>query len=120
MGQLISETLNLDRIVSREVELYAGETHEAQIYPVLDDTSRTYAVVLVPEKSDLRPAWVLLMARVVGDRVLILEDTALDKPLVDALMVNGGIPREKIVLAYKGEKMPAALATSSDINSQKP
>jgi hypothetical protein len=35
---------------------------------------------------------------VVGDKVIIIEDNT-DKPLVDALMVNGGVPREQITLA---------------------
>jgi hypothetical protein len=41
----------------------------------------------------------------VGDYVVIEEDST-DKPLVDALMVNGDVPREKIVLAYRGEVLP--------------
>jgi hypothetical protein len=45
------------------------------------------------------------MAKVVDDKVIILEDTT-DKPLYEALMVNGGIPRERIILAYKGETLP--------------
>jgi hypothetical protein len=88
----------LEAITRREVELYAGNTHDAKQYAILDDQSQTYAVVVVPDKQSERPAWVALMARIVGDMVIIDEDTSLDKPLVDALMVNGGVPREKIVL----------------------
>jgi hypothetical protein len=45
------------------------------------------------------------MARVVGDKIFIDEDTT-DKPLYEALMANAGIPREQIVLAYAGETPP--------------
>ena len=45
------------------------------------------------------------MARVVGDYVVIEEDST-DKPLVDALMMNGDVQREKIILAYQGEALP--------------
>jgi len=46
------------------------------------------------------------MARVVGDYIVIDEDGTLDKPLYQALMINGSIPRDRILLAYKGEKLP--------------
>jgi hypothetical protein len=46
------------------------------------------------------------MAQVIDDTIVVLEDTSVDKPLVDALMSNGGVPRDKIILAYKGEKRP--------------
>jgi hypothetical protein len=55
----------------------------------------------------LRPAWVLVMARVVGDTVMIEEDANVEKHLAEALMMNGGIPREKIIQAYQGERVSA-------------
>jgi hypothetical protein len=93
----------LEAITRREVELYAGNTHEAKQYAVLDDPNQIYRVVVVPDKQNERPAWVAVMARIVDDTIIIDEDTSLDKPLVEALMVNGGVPRDKIVLAYRGE-----------------
>jgi hypothetical protein len=45
----------------------------------------------------------VVMAQVVGEKAVIIEDVT-DKPLVEAL-IAGGIPREKIVLAYQGEKL---------------
>jgi hypothetical protein len=52
-----------------------------------------------------RKAYIVVLARMVGDHVVIEEDRT-DKPLVDALMINGGVPREKIILVYNGEKLP--------------
>ncbi len=101
-----TQKIQLQEIVRQEVGLYAGNTHEAKLYPVFDEVHRLYMVVIVPEKDAERPAWVLVMAQVIEDYVVILEESAIDKPLVEALMKNGGIPREKIILAYAGEKLP--------------
>lgn len=101
-----TQKIQLQEIVRHEVGLYAGDTHEAKLYPVFDEVHQIYMVVCVPEKAEERPAWVLVMAQVIEDYVVILEETAIDKPLVDALMINGGIPRDKIILAYAGEKLP--------------
>jgi hypothetical protein len=49
---------------------------------------------------------VMVLARVVGDKVVIEED-ATDKKLIDALLQRG-IPRTQIVLAYAGEPLPDA------------
>lgn len=96
----------LYHIVRREVGQYAGNTHEATLYPVFDEAHQIDMVICVPEKEAERPSWVLVMAQVIEDYVVILEETAIDKPLVDALVKNGGIPREKIIRAYAGEKLP--------------
>lgn len=106
MVTLINENLSLVDIVRREVFLYSGNAQSIKHYTAFDEDKQLYAVIAVPENADLRPAWVPIMARVVDDTVIIDEDTSIDKPLYQALMVNGGVPREKIVLAYKGEKLP--------------
>jgi len=103
--QLTSE--HLMDITRREVSLYAATSDSATFCPVLDDTNRTYAIVVIENDRQMeQPVWVLLMARIVDSSIIIEEDTTLEKHLVDALMHNGGIPREKIILAYQGEKLP--------------
>ena len=104
LEQITTEALA--EITRREVSLYAATSDTATFYPVLDDEHRTYAVVVVEHFRRNSPAWVFVMARVVGDKVIIEEDTTLEKHLVDALVHNGGIPRENIILAYKGELAP--------------
>jgi hypothetical protein len=94
-------TQKLAEITKREVRLYAATSDDAVFYPILDDANQTYAVVVLEHDPSLRPAWVLVMARVDGDRIVIEEDATLEKHLVDALVLNGGISRDKIVLAYK-------------------
>jgi len=49
-----------------------------------------------------------LAVRIDGDYIIIEHDMN-DKPLVDAL-VQAGIPRNQIVLAYTGEQTPGAAA----------
>ena len=97
--------ITLESIVRREVQLYAGTSDTDRLYSLLDDTNKTYAVVIVPGNLEDRPAWVVVMAQIVDDKVVIVEDIT-DKHLVEALMVNGGVTREKIILAYKGEQIP--------------
>lgn len=93
--------------VKREVALYAGMTHGGKLHTVLDDQNQRYAVVFVPESADERPSYVITLARIVDDYIVIDEDGAIDKPLHQALMVNANIPLEQIILAYQGETTPA-------------
>lgn len=102
----VEQTLN--DITRREVSRYVATSDMDILYPILDDTNNTYAVVIVPHDSDERPSWVFVMARVVSDYVVIDEDGPADKTLSEALMVNGGVPREKIILAYRSESFPGA------------
>ncbi len=52
---------------------------------------------------DKQPVDTGLVARVAGDRIIVERDVN-DKPLVDAL-VQAGVPRRSIVLAYAGESV---------------
>ena len=108
MVSMIESKIALDEIVRHEVEAYTATADSLDFYPVLDDHHQIYAVVIVPKDSSERPAWVFVMARIVDNFIAIDEDGALDKPLHEALMVNGGVPREQIILAYKGETIPDA------------
>jgi hypothetical protein len=96
----------LTSIVREEVEKYAagGRGVNVLLFPLLDDVNRTYAVNAIdyPDRSEF--ADVVVLARIVGNKIVI-ESDATDKPLVDAL-VQRGIPREQIVLAYAGEPIP--------------
>lgn len=99
-------SLSLAQLVRHEVERYKGYSPIAKMFALLDDTNQTYAVVMLENDPAARPAFVVVMARVVGEKVIIEEDSTLDKPLVEALIHNAHIPREQIILAYAGEKVP--------------
>jgi hypothetical protein len=96
----------LTAVVQQVVEEYAkGKTYRAVTYPVSDSARQTYTVVVVPDYPSKFKSGVSVMARVVGDTVIVDEDIT-DRPLSEALL-EAGIPREKIILAYIGEQAPA-------------
>jgi hypothetical protein len=64
-----------------------------------------FAVIEVPDHDhpDRMPL-IVVMARIVGDNVVIDAD-ATDRPLYEALLI-AGIPRENLILGYLGETEP--------------
>lgn len=99
---------NLTAVVREEVLKYAGGGRGANIllFPLLDDARQTYSVLAVDYPTRKATAGVVVLARIVGNQVVIEEDTT-DKPLIDALLQRG-IRRENIVLAYENEAVPDA------------
>ena len=99
---------NLTEIVREEVAKYAGSGRGANVilFPNLDDENQVYAVTAFdyPTRRDI--LLVLVFARIV-DGVIVIQEDKTDKPLYQALLQRG-IPREKIVLAYAGEPIPNA------------
>lgn len=92
---------DLLKIVKEEVRKYGGSGLNVKLFPVLDDEQAYYAVTAVGYPQRKHPMNVVVMARVEGEMIIIEEDRS-DKPLVDALLQRG-IPRQQIVLAYVGE-----------------
>lgn len=78
---------------------------KARSYYLEDMQEQVYAVLDVPNSDHplVKKPGIVVMARVVGDKVIIDEDIT-DRPLYEALM-EAGIPRQQIVLAYAGEKL---------------
>lgn len=105
MTGLTTEHLMLAQLTKREVERYVADSPMETHYASLDDKHHVYAVLAVGNRPQPTYVEVVVMARVVDDFIVIEQDTT-DKPLYEALMVNGGVPREKIVLAYAGETLP--------------
>jgi hypothetical protein len=100
----------LTEVTSREVERYIGYSPQERYFPLLDTEHSTFAVVGIPNWPRTYPAGIVVLARVVGDKIVIEEDTT-DQPLYEALMANAGVPREQIILAYAGETLPETDAT---------
>jgi hypothetical protein len=97
----------LTAIVRREVADYANARGwKAKIYSVEDEKRHIYTVIDVPDKDHplVSKAGVIVMAHIENDKVIIDEDIT-DRPLYEALE-EAGIPREQIILAYAGEKLP--------------
>jgi hypothetical protein len=101
----MDRVVELVEVVKREVADYANvNSWKATKYYNQDDKRQIYSVIVVPDIPRPFPARVVVMARIVDDKVIIDEDTT-DRPLYEELMRNG-IPREQIILAYAGETLP--------------
>lgn len=95
---------SLTEIVKQEVFWYAGGGSKVKYLPFANEIEQAYTVNVIDTPERRQPAGVVVLARVIGDYVIIEEDLT-DRPLVDRL-VAAGIPREKIILAYAGEPLP--------------
>lgn len=92
-------------LTRREVQLYKGWSPVTDVYFFADEDKHTYVVLDVPhDRENFEPA-IVVMAHIVNDKVVIDVDIT-NKPLIDALMQNAGIPREQIIRAYAGEQLP--------------
>lgn len=96
--------VELAQVVRREVEKYAASSLNSRSYAALDDQRQVYIAMSVIDISNPDRASPIVMARVDNNYVIIGTDWT-NKPLVDAL-VQAGIPRSQIILAYEGEKFP--------------
>src|SRR5215813_3497610 len=102
----------LNETVRKVVFSYAASGLNLRTYALSNEEQGIYAVNVVDWPERRRHAGVVVIARVEGDKVVIDEDLT-DRPLVDAL-VESGIPREKVVLAYAGES-----TTNEPLSKQK-
>lgn len=104
---------NLLTIVRQEVQKYVGSGRgvNVQLFPLFDDEHQTYGVIAVDYPNRHTIAGVVIFARVAGHQVIIEEDLT-NKKLVDALIQNG-IARENIILAYEGEKAQEEVSFSA-------
>jgi hypothetical protein len=85
---------------------YAVEGLNGCSYLTSSEDGQVLTVVTVARARDQRLADTGLIVRLVGDKIVIERDMN-DKMLVDAL-VQDGVPRRQIVLAYAGESVDAA------------
>ena len=96
----------LHATVEQAVREYAGEGLNGVNYFVQSDDRMLMAVLAVAKVRDQHIADATIIVRLEGDYVVIEQDKT-NKPLVEALL-QSGIPRERIVLAYAGESLEAA------------
>jgi len=83
---------------------YAGEALNGYSYLTSSADQNVFTVVSVGKVRDERVVNTALLVRLINDHIIIERDIN-SKPLVDALM-QAGIPREQIILAYAGEIVP--------------
>jgi hypothetical protein len=95
---------SLTEIIQQVMLGYAGEALNGYSYLTSSADQDVFTVVSVGKVRDERVVNTGLLVRLVHDRIIIERDIN-SKPLVDALM-QAGIPREQIILAYAGESVP--------------
>lgn len=91
-------------IVEREMAGYARQGLNGYSYLISDAERQAYSVISIGYVDDARIASADLIVRIVGEQVIIERDDNYP-PLVDTL-IDAGIKRGHIVLAYEGESAP--------------
>jgi hypothetical protein len=94
----------LTKTVHDVVMGYARKGLNSQSYFTHNDDNTIFSVVTVTANNT---SFVSLLVRIYNSMVIVEQDRN-NKALVDALL-QAGIPRESIILAYKGESIPAAV-----------
>jgi hypothetical protein len=95
---------NLRETVRLTIEGYAGKALNAHSYLTVSPDQSLFTVVAIGHIKGEHFTTTGLVVRLTGNTVVIEHDVN-DKPLVDAL-VQAGVSRGQIVLAYAGESAP--------------
>jgi hypothetical protein len=97
----------LKEIVDHEVNSYIGRGANGYSYLIANPEQTAWTVVFVLNIDGKRVVRSGLIVRLLKDTVLIEQDTN-EPPLVDALL-QAGVPRSQIILAYAGEPVPESV-----------
>lgn len=103
----MDRVIDLTAVVQQEVADYAHvQDWKAKSYYLEDIQNNLFTVIWLPDDDhpDAPKPDFLLLVRVIDEKVFIQQDIN-DRPLYKELM-RSGIPREQIILAYAGEKLP--------------
>jgi hypothetical protein len=94
----------LTKTVYDVVTGYARKGLNSQSYFTHNDANTIFSVVTVKANN---ASFVSLLVRIYNSKVIVEQDRN-DKALVEALL-QAGVPRESIILTYKGESVAAAV-----------
>lgn len=95
---------DIKSILISELNAYAGKAFNGEVYLTSNADQNRFVVTAVGQVKGERVVNTSLMVQLADNRVIIDQDTN-SKPLVDALL-QAGIPRQQIILAYAGEPVP--------------
>lgn len=98
------DTLTLKQALKQVLHQYTGEALNGYSYLTSDPDGQVFASVTVGRSKGKEYSFVDLVIRLVADTVVIDKDANSD-PLYEALL-QAGVPREQIILAYAGEPVP--------------
>jgi hypothetical protein len=94
---------SIKEILQEVIAEYEGKALNGYSYLTHNQAEDVFSVVSVGEFKGQRIVDMGLVVRLV-DNTIIIERDANDKPLVDALL-QAGVPRENIILAYGNESL---------------
>jgi hypothetical protein len=99
----------LEAILVEKLTWFTGTSDDFKLYFAKDDEKHLYIISAIRDapQKDRERSFVFMQVRVVGDHIVIDEDVLWDKNLWEVL-VKADVPREQIVLAYKGEQTPVS------------
>lgn len=95
---------SLKQIVRKVAEGYAGKGLNSMSYLTQNDDGTVFTVTDFAQIRGKHVVGISLVIRVVGESIIIERDQN-DKIALDAL-VQAGVPRTQIILAYAGEPVP--------------
>ncbi len=99
------DTATLRQILLEELEGYTGEGLNDFAHLTTNEAEGIYTIVDIATIRGRRLVGAVLVARLENDRIVIELDRH-DKLLVDALRARD-VPESQIVLAYRGDAIPA-------------
>lgn len=99
------DTQIMKQILLDEMAKYTGKGLNDFAYLTSNETEQIYTIVDIATIGDKRIVSTVLVARIVGQQIVIEVDRH-DKQLVDALLARN-ISEEQIILAYRGDSVPA-------------
>jgi hypothetical protein len=91
-------------ILVRELEKYSGKAFNGYSYLDTNHEQTHFVITSVGIIRDRRVVNTAIIVQLVNDTIIIDRDI-FDKPLVDALL-QAGVSRSQIILAYAGETVP--------------
>lgn len=100
----MDRVMDLAALVEREVADYVWDEEESFAYFVKDEARRMYAALIVPVNKPYT-AHPIVAAHLEADGRIVIDTDLTDKQLYKRLL-DAGVPREQMVLAYKGEPWP--------------
>ena len=97
----------LKQTIQQVVSTYAKNGLNCASYLTQNDDGSLLTVVDIEDSPKVHDMDVSLVVRIIGEKIVIERDLN-NKPAVEAL-IQAGISRNNIVLAYAGEAVPEAI-----------
>lgn len=99
------DATTIKQILLEEMQQYTGKGLNDYAYLTANDDQEIYSIIDIATIRGHRIVGTVLVTRLVQNQIVIEIDNH-DKPLVDALTARG-VPEEQIILAYRGDPVPA-------------